>query len=59
MQKQQQHTHIRDLAALGHELPDEHLRLATGGLAAIGPLGRTNRVAPTYRDGQMIDSCTD
>jgi hypothetical protein len=57
--RKQQRAHIRDLAAFGHELPEEHLRLATGGMAAGGSGGRTNRVAPTYRDQEMIDTCTD
>jgi hypothetical protein len=44
-----QRTTIDELAPIGHELTEAHLRLASGGLA----------VAPTYRDGIIVDSCTD
>jgi hypothetical protein len=58
MHKHQQ-TRIEDLAALGYELSEAHLRLAAGGLALGGSGGRTNQVAPTYRGHEVIDTCAD
>jgi hypothetical protein len=56
-------TSISDLSALGDELSEEHMRLATGGMA---PRMTTNRrgltggsVAPTYSDTFKMDTCTD
>jgi hypothetical protein len=51
-----QHTSIRDLAAVGQGLSEEHLRLAAGGMSKGG---RTNGVAPTYEDFKIVDTCTD
>ena len=47
-------TSIDDLTVLGHELSENRLRLAAGGLSLDGGSGsRTNGCFPTYRDGQM------
>jgi hypothetical protein len=51
-----QRTRIQNLAAIGDELSEQHLRLASGGRPVSGA---SHGRAPTYRNGEMVDSCTD
>ena len=44
---------INDLGAIGVELAEPHLRLAAGGLPAVGIRFPTNGCVPTYTKGEM------